>query len=236
MFAPRPAPDADRAWVRARLLAGAPHLAGDFQRIHARDLRRIGTLYDGRSFDGTLARTLGDTPLTYRVSGRMTRCLGLTYRHLQPLRFEIVVSSTLLFGNFDPADRGVQVVGLDARDRLDALLLVMEHELVHLAELLAFGDSDCAADRFAGIAHGLFGHREHTHRLITPRERAHARGIGVGARVAFEHRGQRHVGVVNRVGRRATVLVPDPKGARYSDGVCYAKFYVPPDALTPADP
>ncbi|MCA9547073.1 MAG: hypothetical protein KC613_21875, partial [Myxococcales bacterium] len=152
-----------------------------------------------------------------------------------PLRFEIVISSTLLFGNFATDDRPVLVCGLPAHDRLEALQLVFEHELVHLAELLAFGHSDCAAPRYAGIAHGLFAHREHQHRLITPRERAAEQGLHVGARVRFEHNGRRLTGVINRITRRATVLVPDPKGARYSDGRHYAKFYVPLDALEPDD-
>ena len=39
--------------------------------------------------------------------------------------------------------------------------------------------------------------------------------------------GSRYVGVVNRVTKRATVLVEDSRGVRYSDGRCYAKFYVP---------
>jgi hypothetical protein len=32
---------------------------------------------------------------------------------------------------------------------------------------------------------------------------------------------------VNRVTKRATVLVEDARGVRYSDGRRYAKFYVP---------
>lgn len=45
--------------------------------------------------------------------------------------------------------------------------------------------------------------------------------------VEFEFRGERRVGIVNRVHQRATVLVEDPRGQRYRNGKTYAKFYIP---------
>jgi hypothetical protein len=45
--------------------------------------------------------------------------------------------------------------------------------------------------------------------------------------VRFRLDGQVHSGVVNRITKRATVLTPDPRGERYSDGKRYLKFYVP---------
>ncbi len=49
----------------------------------------------------------------------------------------------------------------------------------------------------------------------------------VGDRVAFTFDGARHVGVVNRITRRATVLVESSAGTPYSDGKRYVKFYIP---------
>ena len=49
----------------------------------------------------------------------------------------------------------------------------------------------------------------------------------VGDRVTFLFEGVRHVGVVNRITRRATVLVESPAGTAYSDGKRYVKFYIP---------
>jgi len=37
--------------------------------------------------------------------------------------------------------------------------------------------------------------------------------------------------VVNRVSKRATVLVEDHQGRRYTDGKHYSKFYVPVQML-----
>ena len=63
---------------------------------------------------------------------------------------------------------------------------------------------------------------------MTPTERARERfDIRVGDAVTFEFAGVPRAGVVNRIERRATVLVPSPDGTRYTDGERYAKFYVP---------
>jgi len=48
-----------------------------------------------------------------------------------------------------------------------------------------------------------------------------------GDRVRFEFQGEHHEGVVNRITRRATVLVDDPGGAVYDDGFRYRKYYIP---------
>jgi len=53
-------------------------------------------------------------------------------------------------------------------------------------------------------------HRAHTHRLITRRERAAQSGIRVGSRVTFLLTGG-VTGRVNRLTKRATVLVEDAK-------------------------
>ena len=58
-------------------------------------------------------------------------------------------------------------------------------------------------------------------------------GVVVGSQVAFTMDGQRLVGRVNRITKRATVLVSDPGGQPYSDGSRYTKYYVPLNGLTP---
>ena len=52
-------------------------------------------------------------------------------------------------------------------------------------------------------------------------------GIHLGDLVSFEHEGLRRVGRVNRITRRATVLVADAAGRQFSDGKTYLTFYVP---------
>jgi hypothetical protein len=47
----------------------------------------------------------------------------------------------------------------------------------------------------------------------------------------FRLDGRHYEGIINRVTRRATVLVEDAQGVRYSNGKKYSKFYVPLDHL-----
>jgi hypothetical protein len=49
--------------------------------------------------------------------------------------------------------------------------------------------------------------------------------------VRFRIDGRELEGIVNRVTKRATVLVRDERGTPYSDGWRYAKYYVPVSQL-----
>jgi len=49
--------------------------------------------------------------------------------------------------------------------------------------------------------------------------------------VRFRFDGVERTGVVNRISKRATVLVEDGNGVPYSNGKRYAKFYVPVQIL-----
>jgi len=172
----------------------------------------------------------------------MTSSGGKTTRYRArngEVSYEIAVASSILFDGFGPADRRITVCGLECEDRLQALQRIVEHELVHLGEQLCWETSDCARARFQDIAGRLFGHRAHTHSLITRKERAAESGIRPGSRVTFTFGGKRLTGLVNRITKRATVLVEDPAGMRYSDGSHYKAYYVPiawlerlPDAHT----
>jgi len=94
--------------------------------------------------------------------------------------------------------------------------------------MLAWGDSYCTQKRFQSIASRIFGHRDHRHQLITQRERAAVKyKIKTGDPVTFRLDGRVLKGFVNRITRRATVLVEDPQGAPYQNGKRYAKYYVP---------
>jgi hypothetical protein len=90
------------------------------------------------------------------------------------------------------------------------------------------------ARRYKSLALNIFGHTESHHQLITPAERAKTYfGVKPGSKVTFTFEGRQIVGIVNAVRRRATVLVPSPRGTLYSDGYRYEKFYVAVDQLKP---
>jgi hypothetical protein len=193
--------------------------------------------YDGQFFGGQVKETLGTTPLRFSLSKRMTSSGGKTVRFADRSGgrqwYEISASTTMLFGGFTEEDhRPITTSGITCRDRLDALQRVMEHEIVHLIEMLLWGKSSCSQPRFHSITRRFFGHTQNKHNLITPKEKALVKfGIRPGVKVRFRFDGIEHTGVVNRVSKRATVLVPDQKGLRYTDGEYYRKFYVPVQML-----
>lgn len=229
--------------IYERLLVGSKYVdSGNFRTIHPDDLKSLFDSYDELFFRQRLRSALANAPLAFRFSKKMTQAAGRTARrelrsrtgHVIRVEYEIAISSTLLFYSFDDAYRQISVNGIECRDRLTALQRVFEHELIHLAEMLVWNESSCSGRRFQSIAERLFGHSEHTHRLITPREKAITQfGIRPGDRVAFRLDGQHHVGRVNRITKRATVLVEDARGVPYSDGKFYRKFYVPISMLQP---
>jgi hypothetical protein len=213
---------------------------GDFAHLVAPDLALLFDLYDCRFFEHSLSRLLAASgnPLSFRMSRRLTRTAGTTTRFpprrspagmpSMPARYEIAISAALLFQTFADVQRPVRVNGLLCRDRIEALQLIFEHELLHLLEMLIWSKSSCAAPQFKALAWGYFGHTETKHDLITQHERASNHfGVRVGDRVAFVFDGVRHVGVVNRITQRATVLVENASGAAYTNGKRYQKFYIP---------
>lgn len=231
---PDPGHERIRAWCREigrELLAASSRIdEPGFTTIHPDDLAFLFDAYDRRFLGGFARRRLTPGALSFRLSSRMTRSGGKTTRRLRPdgsFEYEIAVSTEILFNGFADGDPAVSVAGIPCANRLEALQRIFEHEMVHLVEFLATGTSNCAAPPFQELAHRLFRHRNHTHSLITRAERAAQRGIRVGSRVSCLYRGRRLAGRVNRVTKRATVLVEDPEGERYSDGKRYRKYYVP---------
>jgi len=208
----------------------------NFQVTSGADLQRMAELYDEKFFDGHSLAVARSHGIEFRWSKRMTSNGGKTVRYVQPnrqgdsqsTRYEIVLSATLLFQTFGDLQRPVRVTGLLCRNRLQAMQRILEHEMIHLIEMLVWEDSCCAAPRFQTIAGRMFGHTEHKHNLITQQERASEKfNLRVGSNVQFALDGIRYVGIVNRITRRATVLVVDSQGQLYGDGKRYRKFYVP---------
>ena len=233
---------AGTAEIHAVVLDKSRYLdAPNFSQIHPADLERLFAEYDGRFFDGQIKESLDEVPLHFRLSKRLTRSGGTTTcytdRRSGKRRYEIGVSTAILFECFTGDDhRPMTASGILCRDRLDALQRVMEHELVHLIEILLWDKSSCSQTRFHSITRRFFGHLNNKHQLITPRERAIVKfGIQPGMAVRFRFDGIERTGVVNRINKRATVLVEDPTGVRYSNGKHYAKFYVPVPMLEPVE-
>jgi len=230
------------AEIRAVVLSQSQYIdTPNFTKIHPDDLEILFAAYDQSFFGGQVAESLGATPLHFRLSKRMTSAGGKTTSYTDGRsarqKYEISVSTAILFGCFrDDDHRPITASGIVCRDRLESLQRVMEHELVHLIEMLLWDHSSCSQARFHSITRRFFGHTHNKHQLITPRERAIATyGIQPGMTVRFQFDGAELTGFVNRIGKRATVLVEDGRGVRYTNGKRYAKFYVPVQNLEAAE-
>jgi hypothetical protein len=229
------------AAIEAALLKQSRHVRGrNFTSIHTSDLAFLFEAYDRGHFDGTVQDGLNGRKLTFRLAPRMSSNAGKTTEFLLhstgEIKYEIAIASSMLFDCFQADDhRVVTVNGFECTTRIEALMRIFEHEMVHLAERICWRSSNCSADRFQGIAQRLFGHQAHRHSLITRKERVAQAGIRIGTKVQFPFEGQIKVGVLNKVTKRATVLVEDVTGLRYSDGKRYLKFYVPIPSLRRAE-
>jgi len=222
--------------VHEHLLLNSPNIrSANFDVISAADLGMLFQLTDELFFAGEIGRYVEGNfakPLTFRLSTRMTTAGGTTTMFRPGLsdretEFEIAIATTPLFGTFKFESRA-KVGGVQCGSRLEALQRIMEHEVVHLVELLGTGDSNCQAKPFRAMVKNYFGHKESNHQLMTPSDVARKQlGIRCGDSVTFKIDGTRRKGFVNRITKRATVLVEDPSGTEYTDGVRYAKFYVP---------
>ena len=211
----------------------------NFSQISNADLCNLFAAYD-RAYFAELCGRLTADKMSFRWSSRMTRSGGMTVtrrdrRTREPKSYEIAISSHLLFKTFSGEQRTIRVNGLECRNRTDALMRVMEHELIHLVEILVWDNSSCSKPRFQTITRQLFGHTDYRHQLVTPREVAANQGLYVGRKVRFAHDGHEYIGLINRITKRATVLVEATDGEPYSNGKRYIKYYVPLRILQPVE-
>ena len=210
----------------------------NFRKVSSDDVARMIRMYDDHFFDGKVLAAASAEGVSFQLSSRMTSVGGKLVTQYPDgdydgrRNFELVLSSTLLFQTFEDVSRPIKVAGCVCHNRLEAMQRIAEHEFVHLIEMLIWNDGNCSQARFQSIAHRYFGHTDYQHNLITQRERAAVKfDIRVGDRVIFHHDGHTFRGRVNRITRRATVLVQNSKGQKFNDGKRYVRYYVPLEQL-----
>lgn len=221
--------------MRRGLVGESPHLSqGHITRICQRDLEHLFELYDRIFFQSYFGDCFSGK-ITFSLSKRMRNNAGMTVfpRNLSILppqeeRYDIKMG-LLLFFDYEKLEREKVVNGIKTRDSLEALQLVFEHELCHIIELHCYKKSNCQRERFQSLALHLFGHTESCHRLpLMPEIAGEEYGLSVGDEVSFQADGKTFFGVICRITRRATVMVPDVEGTfQDSAGRRYSKYYVP---------
>lgn len=223
-----------REAVRRALLQRSSWITdGRISMIHQSDLALLFDLYD-QIFFHRYFRDHFRGKISFSLSSQMTKSAGkLLYQKDLPAlspgkeRYELRISALLLF-NYGSLKRDKVVNGIRTRDSLEALQLVFEHEICHLIELRCFKKSSCSQARFQTLAFNIFGHRGSTHQLPAIAEIGRERyGLAVGDWVNFQFEGERLSGVINRITKRATVMVPSKNGDfQDQEGKRYRKYYV----------
>ena len=222
-----------RQKVREQVLRESTNLCtGVIDRISDTDLRLLYQCYDRIFLDGWLNKHLNQ-PLRLTLSTRLSKAAGKTMVRFKQgsreiLDIEIRIGTSFLF-NHHQLERDKYVAGLPAQDGVEALMLVMEHELCHVLEYCLYGESSCSRERFKILAANLFGHTSNSHQLPTDTEIAMATyGYEPGETVVFSYDNHLLQGVITQIRKRAAVMVQDP-GGQYIDkkGLRYTKYYVP---------
>ncbi len=211
--------------IRQELLEKAAELDREnFTRISVGDLVLLFDLYNREFF-------LGEFPSSWKIdysfSNRMTRTAGKVIYHRIKKTCEIVIATRLLLRlDFGDAGRFYVVNGVRCHTRLECLMRVFEHELIHVLEFVLFGFSSCSKPRFRMMAYGLFGHTKTKHELFgKPQEPVIKDVFRAGDRVYFKYDGETIEGVIKGIRKRATVICEEGKSSKR--GRVVRKFYVP---------
>lgn len=204
--------------------------------ISTEDLYMLYNLYDDIFFDKKLKGS--GIIVSFSLSRRMTSSAGKTF-FKKPTSdgsqspqndciYEIRIGVDFFF-NYNLTSGKKLVCGIETDNSLDALLLVFEHELCHVLEQAFYGDSNCSKQRFKTLASNLFDHKASHHQLPTHRQIAYeCHDLKVGDLVSFSFDGKCHKGIINRINKRATVMVESRDGDyRDKKGKRYNKYYVP---------
>ncbi len=189
-------------------------------------LNQLLFLYDLHFFDKYL---LKNTVISLDVSRRMTRAAGLTRHHKHTNEFDLVFSVPLLLHTFNEnKGKAFEVNGLACNNPMQALMRVMEHELVHILEFVLKGNSSCSKSDFRVIAYRLFAHTQTRHAISNDIVEIKKSDFKIGQKVNFEFEGKSYTGIINRITKRATVLIESSKGGfLMENGKRYLKYYVP---------
>lgn len=216
-------------------------LKEDISSFKKKDLKYLFYCYDRVFFNHYFSQSFKGK-LSFSFSSRMTRSAGKiifprSYINLNEKDVKIEIRmATQIFLNYYEISKDKMVNGIKTLDVFEAFLLVFEHEICHLLEILFYKKTSCKGKIFRALAYNIFGHLGVYHDLPLNREVALEKyGFKEGDLVSFEYRGERFSGFVKRITKRATVFVPDPDGDHREKGMQCFKWYVPIEELKKVD-
>jgi hypothetical protein len=192
--------------------------------------------YDRQFFAGALRKAVASGTLRVGFSNRLRRTAGKT-RRLSKTRnavqaYEISINKQLLMDQSPTQARPAKVGGLLCADADEVLMRILEHEMVHLAEYIAWGVSDCDAFQFQSIVMRFFGHTTKSHELLGSSTRTIlAADYRVGQYVTFSLAGAAVEGKIVAITENLIIEVPT-RGAQRSEHTVY-RYSVPPALVTP---
>ncbi len=206
----------------------------NFQVVSNNDVKLIFELYDTYFFDNYFKENKVIDRMAFDFSKKMTSAGGkLMYYKVtkqNPIQFRMRISAYLIFNSFkdQTSNKTINLAGFETKNRLEALMHVIEHETIHLIEFIAFNDSSCKKDNFKKLANSIFGHTAFTHQLLTGKmEALKEYDLRVNDWVKFTFDGKVYTGVIHRITKRATVMALDKNG-EYKDnkGNRFKKYYI----------
>jgi hypothetical protein len=220
--------------VRQQVFIQSKQIKTDnFQVVSNDDVKLIFNLFDTYFFDNYFKENNIIEKMAFDFSKKMTSAGGkLMYYKVtnqNPIQFRMRISAYLIFNSFKNNEaKPVNLAGFETKNRLEALMHVIEHEIIHLIEFLAFNDSSCKKDNFKKLANSIFGHTAFTHSLLTGKmEALKEYDLRIGDWVDFSFDGKKYKGFIQKITKRATVMALDEKGI-YKDakGNRFTKYYI----------
>jgi predicted SprT family Zn-dependent metalloprotease len=198
--------------------------------ITIENISNLIDLYDTYVLDKYLTQVI---PQGIRVStsNRMTSSGGKTIfsKVGRESKYEIRISNRIM-ERFIEDDESKIVCGIEAEDTLEALMLILEHEICHVIEFSKYGNSNCKGRRFKTMAFNLFHHKNSYHEILKSENnlnKTNNRSFSKGQVVQFTYKDILHEGIISNINKRATVMVKDVNGA-YEDRnrIKYSKWYI----------
>lgn len=208
--------------------------SGKITRISNMDLSILFQLYDKYFFNHYFRNNFKDK-IIFVLSKKLTTNAGSLSYHKNNKSFSPdKITYTLKIGvnfifKYYTLNRNKPVSGIISKDALEALQLVFEHEICHLIEYHLLNYSSCKKVFFLTISNNIFGHKETFHALPSEKEIAYKKyNLKIGDEVYFKNNNITLKGIINRITKRATVMVPDKNGIYMNkNGERFIKWYVP---------